>query len=158
MIKRIGFELGVIIFVSAVLSVAFNGVRSDGMPWWPKQNLTASVESTVDAQQIFADIALDKFQKDNVVFIDVRPEDEYRQSHIPGAKNYRPETIDDWIDGFFSQVAQDKEIIVYGDGIESDAPKTLAEQLNFAGFENVYYMINGFSRWKEVGGKLSNEG
>lgn len=62
-----------------------------------------------DAPRIFLEEAKDDFDAGNVVFIDTRGEDTFKQEHIKGAINIMPEQVE----FKYKEIPTGKKLIVY---------------------------------------------
>ncbi|MCD6224502.1 MAG: rhodanese-like domain-containing protein, partial [Deltaproteobacteria bacterium] len=69
--------------------------------------------------------------------------------HINGAVNLYEKEFDEFIDDFLSLRDPETQIITYCDGIHCSLGKELAEKLFSVGYNNVYYLKNGLTRWEE---------
>ena len=89
------------------------------------------------------------FEKNDALFADARPMSAYSEGHIKGAVNLDPNEFDSWSGDFFSRVSPDQMIIAYCEGAQCRLSLELAEKLIWMGYENVYYLKNGWGLWKE---------
>lgn len=89
------------------------------------------------------------FESNDALFADARPLRAYSEGHIKGAVNLDPDEFDTWSGDFFSQVSPDQMIITYCDGAQCRLSLELAEKLAWMGYENIYYLKNGWGLWKE---------
>lgn len=81
-------------------------------------------------------------EPEEIIFLDVRTEAEYEESHIQDAINIPLSELESRI----GELDKSKKIIVYcKDGVES---RTASEILLQHGFENVYRMLGGMKEWK----------
>ncbi len=91
-----------------------------------------------------------KTKKQDVVLINVLPEDQFRQGFIPGSENVPVERED-----FVEQVAEkvgdkSREVVVYCASPECDASPKAAKKLEKAGFAHVYDFEGGMKQWKQA--------
>lgn len=107
----------------------------------------------VENDRAFTAISLEDarihFEKNDALFADARSMRAYSEGHIKGAVNLDPNEFDTWSGDFFSRVSPDQKIITYCEGAQCRLSLELAEKLDWMGYENVYYLKNGWGLWKE---------
>lgn len=112
-----------------------------------------SGSDVVENDSTFSSISLEDarihFQKSDALFADARPMRAYSAGHIKGAVNLDPNDFESWSGDFFSRVSPDQLIIAYCEGAQCRLSIELAEKLIWLGYENVYYLKNGWGLWKE---------
>ena len=149
MMKRALHEAVVVILVSVFLSLVVNGLRPQGI------RFSSSIQGSYETggieiiKEISIEDAIVKFKGSMALFIDARASDDFARGHIKGALSLPEQQYDEWLDDFISKTDLDMEIITYCDGMHCQQAKNLAEKLSFAGFKNVYYMTNGWSKWNK---------
>lgn len=106
--------------------------------------------------------------KDNTVVVDIREEEDYKKSHLPGAVNipdiffYLAETTDDGLKEFqdkfqtlFSAagITTDKKVIIYEDAFDRRYGASCRGywMLTYLGHPDTGILDGGFSAWKEAG-------
>lgn len=83
-----------------------------------------------------------------IQFVDVRTEEKYKESHIPGAIMIDIKS-DDFAEKAMKLLDKNKPVAVYcKGGVRS---RRAAEMLLFRGFGMVYNLNDGFERWKKEG-------
>lgn len=137
-----------------LLELGFTNVKDmeAGISGWENQGYPlegeyiASSASEVKVETISPTqlkIKLDTSQ--DIYLMDVRSENEYKESHIKKAHSLPLNQISNQID----KLPEDKEIIIYSkSGYES---KLACEYLLIEGFENVKELDGGFEAWVEAG-------
>ncbi|MGR9072199.1 MAG: rhodanese-like domain-containing protein [Gammaproteobacteria bacterium] len=85
-------------------------------------------------------------------FIDMRPEQEFQQGHIPGAKNLNLENLTE--DALIAIVKKDDTVVFYCSGMASDLAAKAAEKALEWGWSKVFYYRTGFTEWKNAGLKV----
>ena len=100
---------------------------------------------------ISIDEAYRLYQEENVVFADARHAVDYAAGHIKGAVNLTVTESDSWLSGFLAATDPATVIVTYCDGESCHLAPELAELLYFNGFEHVFYIENGWTRWREKG-------
>lgn len=90
-----------------------------------------------------------KFQKDkNFLFVDARPEEEYKTAHIGNAVSIFP--YDENKDNYFKKLTSlpnDKVIIVYCSGGQCEASHHVIEDLISFGYTKVFLFPGGWEEW-----------
>ena len=113
------------------------------------QKNAADPETGSPDNLISIEAAADHFRQGTAVFADARPEKYFRAGHIQGALNLDPDLFDTWSETVFSQIAAESVIITYCGGERCTLSLDLAEKLTWLGYENVFHLKNGWSRWQE---------
>jgi len=88
------------------------------------------------------------------VIIDVREQDEFRASHLPGARGIGRGILEYHIADEIPDA--EREIVLYCRGGNRSA--LAADSLRRMGYTNVYSMRGGFRTWSEENRALSHEG
>ncbi len=135
-LKKAFIQVITLLFLSIFLGVGFNLVRKDGL----FKKKCSSSDFSVD---IFT--AKRWFYEGKAVFVDARPKEFYEKSHIKGAINIPPEYTEKLIKQL--NLPKDKMIITYCDDKSCGLSKELALELYSLGFDNVYYLKEGFKGW-----------
>ncbi len=155
--KKILNETLFILLAAFVTALVINSLRPGGIRFFstpPSGVADAPPASgnTDGAAAISLESALAAHQKEETVFADARPQADYEAGHIKGALHLPVHRFETWIDTFIQNHPIDTPIITYCDGPNCHLGEDLAEQLVFAGYENVRHLQNGWSRWKAAGG------
>jgi len=79
-----------------------------------------------------------------IILLDVRTEEEYKERHIPDAVNIPLSELESRI-GELDKYKSKKIIVYCKNGVDS---RTASETLVANGFENVYNMLGGLNEWK----------
>ena len=83
-------------------------------------------------------------QKKGMVLLDVRPDKEYEQGHIPGAVHVPLADIGDKV----KKLKKDKDLVVY---CRSGNQSIWAiKRLMGMGYKNLYNLKGGYSAWKRI--------
>jgi rhodanese-related sulfurtransferase/DNA-binding transcriptional ArsR family regulator len=93
-----------------------------------------------------ADTLLARLREGSVTVVDVRPPDEYRQGHLPGALNIPPDAIDAHVD----RLRRDVPVVAYCRGPYCVFSFDAAVHLRALGFD-VRRFSTGFPQWKAAG-------
>ncbi len=94
----------------------------------------------------FAD-AVDHFNAGTAVFADARSEAAYKAGHIRGAVHLPPQQFEFWSEKVIAQIDANAVIITYCDGERCTLGVELAEKFTWLGYEHVYCLKDGWSRW-----------
>ena len=87
----------------------------------------------------------------SVVFFDAREEEEFKVSHIPGAKYVGYRSFDE---DLLDQIAKDQKIVVYCSiGYRSEK---IGEKLKKLGYSKVYNLYGSIFEWANEGYALEN--
>jgi len=148
--KEICIEFFMIVLISVLLAFSVNGVRSQGIVFFAGENGANNTgETGENGREISLEAAAQKFREGKALFADARPSEAYEISHIEGAVSLPVYEFDNWIDNFFSTTSPDTEIIAYCDGPHCSLAEDLLEKLYDIGFEKIYHIKNGLSRWEK---------
>lgn len=154
--RRLFNEILFILMVAVVLGLVVNSLRPGGIRFFPSPeesgNGGAATEEPDKPREIPLDAALAAHGSADVLFADARPYADYEAGHIEGARHLPVNRFDTWIDRFIEKYPPDTLIITYCDGPHCPLGQALAEQLYFAGYDNVRYLHDGWSRWRDAGG------
>ncbi|HDL07111.1 MAG TPA: rhodanese-like domain-containing protein [Desulfobacteraceae bacterium] len=148
--KRAFYEAVVVVMVSVFFSIAVNGIRPERIDLFSNNYHKNDKYKNKTRKEITIEDAIRKYKSGNALFIDARPEIDFSKGHIKGAINRQESNFDKWVNDFISKTASDKLIITYCDGIDCQLSKNLAEKLELVGFENVYYMTDGWNKWNQL--------
>jgi len=91
---------------------------------------------------------------EDFTLINVLDPEAFEQQHIPGSINI-PVSSDDFVSDVADAAgSKDAPIVVYCANEECSASPTAAEQLDQAGFSNVFDYEGGNAAWREAGHEL----
>lgn len=146
-----------ILLASVVLALLVNSLRPGGIRFFakPAPAVPDSAARSGEAEgpgAISLEAALAAHRSGDAVFADARPQADYEAGHIEDARHLPVNRFDAWIDRFIEKYPPDTLIIAYCDGPHCPLGEALAEQLYYAGYDNVRHLPNGWSRWREAGG------
>lgn len=154
MMKQAVKEAVILSIVAVALAVAVYVVRPDKIGPAPGTVDGADGQPS-SVEQGFGEIGLEDalrhLGEKGVIFADARHPADYEAGHIQGAVNLYASEPDAWLSDFLAGVDPKDLIITYCDGEECHLATQLAELLALNGFENVTYLKNGWTRWREGG-------
>src|SRR3989338_8559146 len=84
--------------------------------------------------------------KNHPILINTLPKEDFLKNHIPGSINIPASQITQTAPQLF---AKHDWIVVYCANPKCTASHTAAEELEQAGFENVYRFVGGLEEWKQ---------
>ena len=91
------------------------------------------------------------FDKEEVIFVDARSQNDYDNGHIPGAVSFPVGQFEDRIESFLNRYPSDQPIVTYCSGRACEDSHNLAQFLFDVGFTNVRVFIDGFPGWEAEG-------
>jgi rhodanese-related sulfurtransferase len=150
MIKRVIFEVVVIALFSICLSVGVNSFRSDGLPLFSDSSRQSPATAANDnVRPISIEQAILRYREGKALFADARSSEDYAAGHIRGAVNLPEQQMDQWLNDILMKEEPSRLIITYCDGQHCPLALRLAQELHRAGFENVYYLPDGWKKWQD---------
>lgn len=149
MMRKIFLEAALVLLMALVLAAASYMMRPDVLPL--DGPAPAALQNGND-EQLFKEIsfaqARELFARRNALFADARPLLAYEAGHIQGAVHLDPHLFDQWADQLVSGYSPDQPIVTYCEGARCALSRELAEKLTWLGFEQVYYLVDGWDKWK----------
>lgn len=128
-----------LVFVFLILALALGACGGASAPKDAAPDLSSlPVEITVDQAAALLD-------NPDVVFIDVREQDEYDAGHIPGVKLIPLGSIP----GRLSEIPTDKTVVAVCRSGNRSGQAT--EYLRQQGFDKVHNMAGGMNQWSQAG-------
>lgn len=149
---RLLYEFLLVIAIAAALAAAGYLLRPRVLPFVPPPDPPVS---DTGEDKLFKAISLETaremFADKTALFADARPLIAYEEGHIEGALHLDPYTFDQWADTLIAAISPDQPIITYCEGPNCALSHELAEKLTWLGFERVYYLVDGWGKWKANG-------
>jgi rhodanese-related sulfurtransferase len=106
-----------------------------------------SWRSRIPASEI-VDLDLVRSWGDTVLWVDARPDEEYKQDHIPGAISVNEDHWNELLPQFLAQWSPDKKVVVYCStkscNLAGDVARRLREE---AQLKNVFVLEGGWEEW-----------
>ena len=161
--KQTFYQVLIILCSAIVVSLLFNQIRDDSIKLVQikSDELPLIANNDLGQQNDIREISIENAYKrsgdEKVLFVDARSENDFKERHIKGAVNLYEKNFDELISDFLSGTDPETTIIAYCDGIYCSLGKELAEKLFSVGYDNVYYLANGLTRWEEKTNKMSDE-
>lgn len=86
--------------------------------------------------------------RDNVIWVDARPAEEFGQDHIPGAILLNEDSWNELLPKFLEQWSPDKRVVVYCSAQSCNAAVEVARRLRQeAGLNNIFVLQGGWEEW-----------
>jgi rhodanese-related sulfurtransferase len=143
---------GLIVLIALAISLAVNHFRSNGLPLVPgPSSKAANGSQSSDEPLVTLEEARALFDAHGAVFIDARPEQDYRAGHIQGALNLPANSFDQALPSLQTRISPDAFLIAYCDGEHCSLSHEVAAQLAANGFSHVAVLVNGWTLWRNAG-------
>lgn len=154
MLKQAVKEAVIILGGAILIGSVVYAVRPDKIPRPSVADAPAQTAPSAE-ENGFSDISIDKafglFRESKALFIDARHAVDYAAGHINGAINLAVDESAAWLSDFIAATDPQTVIITYCDGENCHLAPELAELLFFNGFDHVFYLENGLTRWRQMG-------
>jgi len=147
-------EAAILILAAVGIATAVHVLRPDRIAPVadrPSGGTARTAQPTSGGQEISIEEARKLFRENNAIFADARHPADYEAGHIQGAVLLTVADPDAWLSAFLPATDPATRIITYCDGESCPLAEELAELLSLNGFENVGYLKNGLTRWRESG-------
>ena len=147
-------EAAILILAAVGIAIAIHAIRPDKIVPVvdrPAGGTAQSVQQSSGVREISIEEARELFHEKSAIFADARRRADYEAGHIPGAVHLDAIDPDAWLPDFLPATDPATRIIAYCDGESCPLAGELAELLVLNGFENVGYLKNGLTRWRESG-------
>ena len=141
-------EVAAIIFLSFFIAILLNQIRPNSISFFPATKINEHKKE--GASEISVAKALLILKNKKGILLDARSAAIFGKGHIPGALTFYEKDFEERIEIFLLQNDLETIVITYCDGDQCDLAKNLADKFCFAGYENVFYMEDGWSRWKKA--------
>jgi rhodanese-related sulfurtransferase len=154
MIKQSIQEALFLIFVAVVIALIVYAIRPDKITpvTTPAGEDSAGMDASDEGRrEIAIEAAWELFKKGGAVFADSRHRADYDAGHIEGAVHLPAADPDAWLNDFLTTADPMVLIITYCDGDACPLAEELVELLLLNGFENVRFLKNGMTRWRQNG-------
>ena len=148
--KNVGEAMWIVLF-SLCIALTTNYVRPDGLPPFRPISVPPSSVSLREPDKgiVSFDDFLQKAKKSEALMLDARSKEDYRNGHIPGAKNLPFDEFSQESARVLKNVPFDREIITYCEGVECSVAGDLAVLVREMGYRNVKVFQGGWEEWTE---------
>lgn len=168
MFKQAVREAVVILITATLIALTVYALRPDKIGIAPPAvgdggAPTATTDQTLPAAsatiplEISIDRAKQLFDENGALFADARHPADFAAGHIHGARNLFMAEQEKWLPDLAAQTDPSQVVIAYCDGEHCHLAPELAEFLYFNGYDQVYYLKNGWTRWREHGFPVASE-
>jgi len=152
-------EIVILVGVSVILAFVVNSLSPRGIalmgqwdtargvitanPTGMTEGIPQEIDSVAQAKKIF--------DEGNVLFVDARSSDNYKDGHIQGAISMPVGQFDERIESFLNQYPSDRPIVTYCSGRTCEDSHNLAQLLLAVGYTKINVFIDGFPGWEAEG-------
>ena len=154
MLKQATKEALILIGTAVAIALVVYTVRPDKIGVTPVAlNEGDTRQST--AEKGFSEIPIDEalrlYEEKGAIFADARHAADFAVGHVKGAVHLYAADQAVWLPDFLAATDPATVIVTYCDGADCHLAPALAELLVINGFDNVRYLKNGWTRWREGG-------
>jgi rhodanese-related sulfurtransferase len=150
MSRSIISEALLVTLIAVALALGAYALRPDILPLKGTSN---TLPATQEQLQLYREISFEQaqalFEEGQALFADARPLIAFESGHIQGAVHMDPHALDQWADQLIAGYPSDQPIVTYCEGPRSTLSRELAEKLTWLGFEEVYYLVDGWGVWQD---------
>lgn len=160
--KKFLLEASIICILAIAMALLTNGLRSNGLPLSAAQTPVETTTMDEGVRRISIEAAVVKFDQKAALFADARPAADFAAGHIAGAVSLPVSASDQWMGRFLATTDPEQTVITYCAGPRCELGMQLARILSEAGFERVFYVVDGWGQWNarsmptEKGGMKDN--
>ena len=139
-------EAAIVAAILAGLGLAFNALRSEGIPLVAKEEyeiLVPCPEPIGETAPVAPAAALDP--EPGTLVIDARYGDEFEAWHAPAALHVLFDYLEPVPDDKLKELIRSgaRQVVVYGDGDDPDSGREMARELSGRGLKNVFFVEGG---------------
>jgi rhodanese-related sulfurtransferase len=158
--KKILFGSFYIIILGMVFGIFYNTLISQKIPLFGSWNnkvvadsitVPYSYDQPSDPPAITLDQAQKIFQKEGILFVDSRLEEDFDSGHIPNSLNLPYEEFENHFPLVKNKLLSYQQLVIYCDGSECETSLLLARTLQDEGYGNIKVFFGGIVEWKEAG-------
>lgn len=150
---RYVYRVAIILAATTALAATVNTVHPRRVPWYvPRQMVYPQPTPEQLAANVQRDDVLAAVQR-GVVVIDARPQQQYREGHIPGSINVPTPQADQPmdLDKVYEYASLEDEVIVYCGGDSCEDSGAVYDLLKQVGFKNLRLYLAGWHDWLKAG-------
>lgn len=154
MVKQAAKEVFVLILAAVGIALVVYAVRPDKIGLIPDavdEGIARQSPTESDFTEISIEDALRRYKNKSVIFADARHTADFEAGHIQGAVHLYAADQEIWLPEFLAATDPAAVIVTYCDGEDCHLATELAQLLFLNGFDNVHYLKNGWTRWREGG-------
>ena len=153
--KKLLNQIFSILFISVLVSVAYNQFRSEPLSLVKKKIQILTEVPSLDGMLleptitgININLAQTLFEN-NVIFIDARSEEYFNEGHIPNA--ICKDDFDSLVVQLENILGMDDPFVVYCSDDDCGSSEELSYELQSYGFNNIYLFKGGWKEWQNAG-------
>lgn len=148
-VRKLTTEVGIILLISAVLSLAYNVFSPYGLQLrYQPPPQAGSVISTAQLQSLI---------RQGAIVVDVRSVDEFRTGHIPEAHNLPLRSPRAAKMKFASAYEVTQQFVFYCSSANCNLAQRAAGEFGLMGFKNTFLYEAGIDGWQNAGLPLERE-
>ncbi|MFZ1200588.1 MAG: rhodanese-like domain-containing protein [Desulfobacterales bacterium] len=151
-LKQAVWQVPLLVITACVIGIAVNSLRPDRLALvgdWSEQARFA--DAAGESLVIGLDEAAGLFERQAVLFLDARPQNQYAEGHVRGALSLPWQEVDRYFMELTERLESASTIIIYCNGESCDLSHELALFLKEIGYKNVRVLINGWTVWQQAG-------
>lgn len=144
-------EMFILTVAALVTALAVNALSPNGIPLKTPRPAAGVPDQVAGFPVVDFQTAGNLIQSGACIFVDARSREAYNEGHLPGAVSL---PIYDVVNGIFSFMethATDMTVVTYCSGIQCTDSHFLADELAFAGYEDVRIFAEGMEKWQKEG-------
>jgi rhodanese-related sulfurtransferase len=143
--KRIAYQITIIIGISIICGVTYNALSDSGIAliYEPLNLESGAILTTEQTARLL--------NEGQTLFIDTRYKDEFAQGHLKEAKNLPANATRDQIMSFFENIPKEQQIVTYCSSPACNSSRRLAGFITYLGYTKVFIYIEGFKEWELKG-------
>ncbi len=142
-----------------LFAVVFNAIRPNGIDLVAKRPYDIYVPCPETETETVAVSADQVAGEDDVVYLDARPEEDYRRAHIKGAISFPYPVLGEPSPERIEQLKQrGVPIVTYDSGGRDRMGEMMAALLTENQVPDVTHLEGGLEAWRERGGEIEGEG
>jgi len=149
-------QMTAIVIAASLLALLGNSARKESLPLATSLSMDSRCGSVTDTLRVFSvKDALNETERENAVFLDIRPRSEFLKGHIKGAVNLVYSVLEHFPEKSIDSLKKMDKVFVYSlDGLDGKDRQAAGELLE-AGVKGAVILSGGFLAWVKAGGIYS---
>jgi rhodanese-related sulfurtransferase len=145
--------------LAVFLGFSINQFRDSRLPLFEDWSIeTRLMSPSSERLDISLAEAKNLFLQESAMFIDARPNDDYEQAHIRGARSLPWNEVDQRFMEVTKDISVDTPIITYCNGDTCKLSHHLANFLLDLGFTDVRILVDGWTKWQNADLPIDKKG
>ncbi len=151
--KKTSFRIASIFIISLLAGFLFNQLHPSGISWRLLLTPVLSGNSLENSEATImaAPASFDMWQRDSVILVDIRPDQEYELDHIPGAVHISLRQLKAGTFPEKSEWQAGKKILLYDQEGNMNDLKLAAALFTSRKFSDIYLLFGGYLAWLQEG-------